>query len=129
MKITLPHDIPLLFYIPVAKAFYPFPIYFLRLAAPAPYDKSISRILNSLNENNYSSIDKVQNATIGELRRVRNFGEKGLVILLELLQTLSQQPELVLETDKLDDSLRAELDHLKQVMPVRLQLLEIGIEV
>ncbi|CQR57493.1 hypothetical protein [Paenibacillus riograndensis] len=129
MKITLPHDVPLHLYIPVAKVFYPFPIYFLRLAAPVPYEKSISRILNSLNENSYSSIDKVQNATIGELRQVRNFGEKGLAILLELLHTLSRQPELVLETEKLDHSLRAELDHLKQVMPVKLQLLDIGIEV
>ncbi|KWX86357.1 hypothetical protein AMQ83_19405, partial [Paenibacillus riograndensis] len=65
----------------------------------------------------------------GELRQVRNFGEKGLVILLELFHTLSRQPELVLETEKLDHSLRAELDHLKHVMPVKLQLLDIGIEV
>ncbi|MNC63262.1 hypothetical protein D3C75_1133690 [compost metagenome] len=109
--------------------FYPFPLYFLRVAAPAPYEKSISRILNSLSENNYASIDKVQHATLGELRQVRNFGEKGLVILLDLLETLSQHPELVLQTGKLDHSLRAELDHLKQVEPVRMQLLDIGIEV
>ncbi|MBW4080044.1 hypothetical protein [Paenibacillus sp. S150] len=129
MKITMPQDVPLLFYIPIATVFYPFPIYFLRVAALSPYDKSLSRILNTLHENNYSSIDSVQNATIGELRRIRNFGEKGLAILLELLQTISIQPELVLETEKLDHNLRAELDHIKQVVPVKMQLLDIGIEV
>lgn len=64
-----------------------------------------------------------------DLRKARNFGEKGISVLLELLLRLSDQPELVLDTKKLDDELSAELERIKQAIPIKIQLHDIGIDI
>lgn len=102
------------FLFPVPKVFYPFPIHFLRIAAPEPSSKSISRILNSLQENNYMTIDDVVNTSPADLVKSRNFGEKGLIVLFILLKTISQKPELVLKTEILEQPLRGQVERLKE---------------
>jgi hypothetical protein len=114
---------------PVPKVFYPFPIHFLRIAAPDPSNKSISRILNSLQENNYMTIDDVVNTSPADLVKSRNFGEKGLLVLFILLETISQKPELVLKTEILEQPLRDQVERLKRITPIKNQFIELGIEI
>lgn len=121
-------NLPLKTLFPVPKAFYPFPIHFLRIAAPDSSHKSISRILNSLYENDYTTINDVLNTSTSELVKSRNFGEKGLTVLIVLLETISQKPELVLETEILEQPLRDQVERIKRVPPVKKQLLQLGIE-
>lgn len=129
MKNTMLNNVPLKSYIPVDEVFCPFPIYFLRIASLNPYSKSITRILNSLHENAFITIDDILNSTLMDLRKARNFGEKGISVLLELLLRLSDQPELVLDTKKLDDELSAELERIKQAIPIKIQFHDIGIDI
>jgi len=126
---TIPVDAALKFHIPVALVFYPFPIHYLRIAAVNTSQKSISRILNSLQENDYLTISDVMNATLEELGNARNFGERGQSLLLSLLQTLSEKPELIFETGKLDQILRAEVERIKQMAPIKQKFYEMGLHV
>lgn len=123
------YNLPLKSFIPVPVVFYPFPVHFLRIVGPSHSDKRISRVLNSLQENEYTTIDDLLNSTVEDLINMRNFGEKGLKILISLLEGITQKPELILDTEFLDQSLREEVERIKQVPPVRKQLLELGIEV
>ncbi|KHL94069.1 hypothetical protein QW71_19860 [Paenibacillus sp. IHB B 3415] len=129
MQNAVSGNMPLMHYIPVPEVFHPFPIHFLRIAAPDYSNKSISRILNSLQENDYTIIDKVLNTTVQDLKQTRNFGEKGLHILLDLLNTISDKPELILETGSLDKPLRDEIERLKRIPPVKKQLFDLGIDI
>lgn len=121
-------NLPLKLYIPVAKVFYPFPIHFLRIASLTPYDKSLSRILNSLKENQVTTVDMALNTTVNQLRSSRNFGDKGVFVLISLLNNISKQPELVIHTDKLDSDLRLEVERLKQMPSIKKQFNEMGID-
>ncbi|MEK3747841.1 DNA-directed RNA polymerase subunit alpha C-terminal domain-containing protein [Paenibacillus sp. FSL E2-8871] len=122
-------NVSLKFLFPVPKVFHPFPIHFLRIAATDSSNKSISRILNSLQENKYSTIDDVLNTTMNELTTSRNFGKKGLTILFDLLENISRKPELILETNILEQPLRDKIERIKKLPLVKHQLLELGIEI
>ncbi|CAM4382816.1 DNA-directed RNA polymerase subunit alpha C-terminal domain-containing protein [Paenibacillus typhae] len=119
---------PLKFSIHVPLVFYPFPIHFLRIAPTDFSDRSISRVLNSLQEGDFITIGDVLNTSIIELVNTRNFGEKGLYMLCGMLETISHNPELILDTDNLKPPLRNEVECLKQKKPVKNQLLDLGIK-
>jgi hypothetical protein len=117
------------FLFPVPEVFYPFPVQFLRIAASDMPGKGISRVLNSLQESQYITIADVVNSTMKELTQTRNFGKRGLLILLGLLEALSKKPELILDTHVLERPLRDEIERIKQVPPIKKQLLELGIKI
>jgi hypothetical protein len=120
-------NMPIKFYIPVAEVFYSFPIHFLRIASLTPYDKSLSRILNALKENQVTTLEIALDTTVNHLRSSRNIGEKGILVLINLLENISQKPELVIHTDHLDPVLRNELEQFKQIPSIKKQLIEMGI--
>ncbi|OME10737.1 DNA-directed RNA polymerase subunit alpha C-terminal domain-containing protein [Paenibacillus odorifer] len=122
-------NVSLKFLFPVPKVFYSFPIHFLRIASSNTSNKGIFRILNSLLENEYMTIDDVVNSTMKELTQNRNFGKKGLLILLNLLETISHKPELILETKTLEQGLRDEIELIIQEPLIKEQLLELGINI
>ncbi|WP_410512037.1 DNA-directed RNA polymerase subunit alpha C-terminal domain-containing protein [Paenibacillus sp. BR2-3] len=127
MKNAMLPNVPLKFYVPVAIVFYPFPIHYLRIATVDTYRKSVSRILNSLQENEYRTISDVLNASLEDLGKARNFGERGKSLLLELLQKICDQPDLVLETGKLEHKLREEVERITRKEPIRKQLYDMGL--
>lgn len=122
-------NVSLKFLFPVPEVFYPFPIHFLRIASTDTSSKGLSRILNSLHENEYITIDDVVNSTMMDLTQNRNFGQKGLLILLDLLETISRKPELILEVKVLEQPLRDEIERIKQEASIKEQLLELGIKI
>lgn len=104
---------PLKFQVPVATVFFPFPIHYLSIAAVDMRERSIKRILNSLQDNSYLTISDVLNATLEDLGKARNFGKRGEALLLELLRRIADHPELILETEKLGHDLQAEVERKK----------------
>ncbi|KUP20890.1 DNA-directed RNA polymerase subunit alpha C-terminal domain-containing protein [Paenibacillus sp. DMB5] len=121
------YSIPLRYSIHVPLVFYPFPVDFLRLAALDLSCRSTSRILNSLLENNYITIGDVLNATKHDLLNTPNFGQKGLHVVFDMLETLSRRPELILKIEFLEQPTQDKIERLKHVPPIRKQLLELGI--
>lgn len=77
--------LPLMSYMDIDRSLYPLPIYALRQRS-SRNPKSISRILNSLNESNYITVGDLLQASMAELRCLRNFGVTGQMIVVELLE-------------------------------------------
>lgn len=92
-------------------------------------ERSLKRILNSLQDNSYLTISDVLNATLEDLGKARNFGKRGKALLLELLRRIADHPELILETEKLGHDLQAEVERLKQLDPIKKQLRALGLEI
>ncbi|WP_151734974.1 DNA-directed RNA polymerase subunit alpha C-terminal domain-containing protein [Paenibacillus tengchongensis] len=78
---------PLQSYVHIDEWYYNQSIQVLRQAS-CRNSRSISRILNSLQDNQYLTVGDLLHASLEELGSKRNFGASGQLIVLELLEAL-----------------------------------------
>ncbi|WP_150271363.1 DNA-directed RNA polymerase subunit alpha C-terminal domain-containing protein [Paenibacillus tepidiphilus] len=87
-------DAPIESYIHIDQFYYNQSIHVLRLEAGQNV-RSISRILNALQDNDYLTIGDLMHASLEELGSKRNFGTNGQAIVVELLEALVSRLDII----------------------------------
>lgn len=101
MKIVTDYYTPLINYFPIPEEYHDFQIIHLAAYLNNDPQPSLSRIINSLSIQRYFTVGSVIHATWHELGRIRNIGTTSQLLLFNILQRVTDDPErLRLEPSK-----------------------------
>ncbi|WP_410510966.1 DNA-directed RNA polymerase subunit alpha C-terminal domain-containing protein [Paenibacillus sp. BR2-3] len=121
-------DVSLIDLFPIPEDYYPIPVFLLRSISSDRYSQRVlSRVVNSLQSNNYNTIGDILNSTWLDLERARNFGLTGTVVLMYLLQRIADNPKLALDTTRLNQNELTEVRRIIKIESIKKRLRAMGL--